>query len=88
MDANTTKYYNDLPSLYYPLVERLARLWLKAHGYTYNKSFEDLLRSPSPRANSALAFACASLIELDIWTQESFEYDLDDLAEFLVTAAS
>jgi len=74
---------NPIPSQFNPLVERLARLWLKSKGYDFAGGYEELFRSRSPRAIEAIAFGMAAVAELEEWMIDVSGNGLEDFGKFI-----
>ena len=56
---------NPIPSHFNPLIERLARLYMKSHGFQYEGGYEEFFRSRNPRVKEAVQFAMLSIQELE-----------------------
>lgn len=74
---------NPIPSQFNPLMLRLARLWLKSEGFVFEGSDEELLRSRNPRAKDAIAFAIASIKELEDWMLDASGNGLEEFGKFI-----
>ena len=74
---------NPIPSQFNPLVERLARLWLKSEGFDFPGDYEELFRSRNPRAKAAITFGLAAVGELEEWMLDVSGNGLEELGEFI-----
>jgi hypothetical protein len=74
---------NPIPSQFNPLIERLARLYLKSHGFDFSGGYEDIFRSRNPRVKSAIAFAMACIGELEEWMLDASGNGLEEFGEFI-----
>jgi hypothetical protein len=74
---------NPIPSQFNPLLERLARLYLKSHGFDFSGDSEDLFRSRNPRTKRAIAFAMVSICELEEWMLDASGNGLEEFGEFI-----
>jgi hypothetical protein len=74
---------NPIPSQFNPLIERLARLWLKQQDYEFSGGYEKLLRSQNIRAKRAIAFAIAYIQELEEWMLDASGNGLEEFGEFI-----
>jgi hypothetical protein len=74
---------NPIPSQFNPLVERLARLWLKSNGNAFPGDYEEMLRSRNPRAKAAITFGLAAVSEMEEWLLDVSGNGLEDLGAFI-----
>lgn len=74
---------NPIPSKFHPLMERMARLWLKSKNYEFPGEFEELLKSQDTHAKDAIAFAIASIQELEEWMIDVSGSGLEDFGKFI-----
>jgi hypothetical protein len=74
---------NPIPSQFNPLVERLARLWLKSKGHEFAEGYEKIFRTQNPRAKEAIAFGMAAVAELEEWMLDASGNGLEEFGEFI-----
>jgi hypothetical protein len=74
---------NPVPSQFNPLVERLARLWLKSKGFDFSGDYEEIFRSRNPRSKEAIAFGLAAVNELEEWMLDASGNGLEEFGAFI-----